>query len=79
MAIAQELVDEENSDSAFAAGFYELQGDISSDRGDLEAARDFYRQALAQGDGAGGYGNPMVRLKLESLAVSDGAPAEQEG
>lgn len=78
MAIA-DLIEDKNSDSAFAAGFYELQGDISSDRGDLDAARDFYRQALEQGGGAGGYSNPMVRLKLESLAVSESAPAEQEG
>ena len=59
--------------SAFAAGFYELQGDISSESGDLSAARKYYRQALAQqgGNAAYGGGNPMVQLKLDSLTVGE--------
>jgi predicted negative regulator of RcsB-dependent stress response len=68
--------------SAFVAGFYELQGDISSDSGDFAAARDFYQRALEQGSGAGGYGNanPMVQLKLDALPTADQATsAEQEG
>ena len=78
MAIAEQF-----EDSAFAAEFSELQGDISSEDGDLDAARDYYQRALnreAGGDGASySAGNPMVQLKLDSLAVGEDAAAGQEG
>jgi predicted negative regulator of RcsB-dependent stress response len=50
----------------FAGAYYELRGDIETTRGNIEAARQAYQNALDHGPAASGAA-PLVRLKLESL------------
>lgn len=57
----------------FAAAFHELRGDVLADRGDVEAAREAYRQALAAVEEGGVIDEAFVRMKLEAVG---GAPAE---
>jgi predicted negative regulator of RcsB-dependent stress response len=71
---ALRLVDDVDA-GAFTAALLEVKGDVLAARGDVEGAREAYRQAL---DGSGRYGGVIdeefVRLKLEAL--QSGAPTE---
>lgn len=58
---------------AFGPALREVEGDVLAARGDLEAAREAYRQALAGAESLGPViDTEFVRLKLQSL---EGGPA----
>ncbi|GAA6135696.1 tetratricopeptide repeat protein [Oceaniserpentilla sp. 4NH20-0058] len=79
--LARVLVSQEKSDEAlallaveetgaFGAEYFEAKGDALQQKGEQDAARDAYTQAMAETQRLG-TNNPVLKMKLDDLAVAN--------